>query len=219
MGKTAEELRDDIEQRRAYLSQDLDAIGDRVSPQRVMERRTAAMRGRIRYAKESIMGQADQATGHAVDLRDRAAGMADDARSTLDEATHKAQAGVHEVAERAGEVPDLVRQKTEGNPLAAGLVVFGLGLLAATVLPESRRERQLARRVQPRLEDAARTAAETGRAMAEDIKPAVQESASRLQESAKESAQEVAEHAKGAAKSVGEDGKQAAANVKGAAQS
>jgi gas vesicle protein len=219
MGKTAEELRDDIELRREYLTRDFEAIGDRVSPQRVMERRTEALRGRLRNAKESIMGQADHAQGKAIDVRDKAAGVADGARSTLGDATHKAQAGVHEAAEKAGEVPDLVREKTEGNPLAVGLVAFGFGLLAATVLPESRRERQLARRVQPTLEDAARTAVETGRTIADDVKPAVQESASRLQESAKESAQEVAEQAKGAAKGVGDDGKRAAANVRDAAKS
>jgi gas vesicle protein len=218
MGKTAEELRDDIEYRRDAITRDIDAIGDRVSPSRVVERRTEAVRGRFRSAKESIMGQADDMGDHAVDLRDRAGDAAGSARSSIGDATHRAQEGVHHVAETAGEVPDMVRDRTQGNPVAAGLVAFGLGLLAATVLPESRRERRLARQVQPRLEEAARTAAEAGRGVVDELKPTVQQSAEHVQETARESVANVTDEAKGAAQTVAGDGKQAAANVKDAAQ-
>jgi gas vesicle protein len=219
MGKTAEELRDDIELRREYLSRDLDAIGDRVSPSRVVERRTEAVKDRFRNAKESVMGKADDIGDHAVDLRDRAGDRAGSARETVGEAAHKAQEGMHQAAEKVGEVPQMVRQQTQGNPLAAGLVAFGLGLLAATVLPESRRERRLARQVQPQLEDAARAAAQTGRAMADDLKPTIQQSAAELQDRARESVEHVKGEAQDAARSVADDSKQAASNVKDAARS
>jgi len=136
------------------------------------------------------------------------------ARESVGDAAHRAQEGVHHAVERAGDVPDMVRYKTEGNPLAVGLVAFGLGLVAATLLPESSRERRLARQLQPQLEDAARTAAETGRTIAEDLKPSLQQSAEHVQESARESVGNVTEEAKSAAQHVTEEGKQAAANVK-----
>jgi hypothetical protein len=174
MGKTAEELRDDIELRREHLTRDFDAIGDRVSPNRIVERRTKAWRGRVRNAKESIMGRTEEVTG--------AVG---------------AEAG--ELRDRAGEVPTIVRHQTEGNPLAAGLIAFGAGLLVATVLPETRRERRLAREVQPHLEGVARSAMDSGRSMAGELKPAVQESAQHVQEAARASAARVTDEARGAA--------------------
>ena len=44
MGKTAEELRFEIAQQRVDLTRDFEMIGDRVSPSRMVERRTAAQR-------------------------------------------------------------------------------------------------------------------------------------------------------------------------------
>jgi gas vesicle protein len=210
MGKTAEELRWEIDQRRSDLTRDFDAIGDRVSPQRMAERRVQAVKSRFGGIKESVMGARDSAVDGAGDAGQRAHGAAAGA-------VHSAQEGLHTAGERVAEVPDLVRQNTQGNPLAAGLVAFGLGLLAATVLPETRKERQLARNIQPQLEDAARTAAETGRGLAEDLKPVAQDSARSLQESAKESVQHVADGAKDAAQSVKDHTQDAAGDVKHAA--
>jgi gas vesicle protein len=218
MGKTASELRGDIEQRRRDLTSDLDAIGDRVSPGRVLERRTEGLKTRFRTTKESIMGQADSITDTSVDLRDRIGDAAGSARSSVGDAASKAADGVHHAAERVGDAPGAVRSQTQGNPLAAGLVAFGLGLLVSTVLPETRRERRLVREVQPRIEDAARTAAGTGRAMADDLRPAAEQSATHLQESAKASVERVADEARDAAGTVASDTKTAAANVKDAAE-
>jgi gas vesicle protein len=222
MGKTAEELRWEIDQRRSDLTRDFDAIGDRVSPGRVVERKTAAVRSRFRNVKESVMGSADQVGGQAhervIDLRGQAGDTAGAVRASATEAVQTAQEGIHTAGERVAEVPDLVRQETQGNPLVAGLVAFGVGLLAASVLPETRKERHLARKVQPQLEDAARAAADTGRGLADDLKPVVQDSASHLQDSARESAQHVTEQAKEAAHSVTGEAKSAADDIKDSAR-
>jgi hypothetical protein len=87
------------------------------------------------------------------------------------------------------------------------------------VLPESRKERQLARKAQPHLEDAARAAGETGRELASDLRPAVQDAASHLQDSAKASAESVTGQAKESARSVAADAKDRAGDVKDAARS
>jgi cell division septum initiation protein DivIVA len=223
MGKTAEELRQDIELRRSNLTNDFDAIGDRVSPGRIVERRTDAVKGRFKTVRESVMGTADHVGEQARDtvggLRAQAGDAAGTVASSASGAVHAAEDGIHTAGEKAAEVPGMVREQTQGNPLAAGLVAFGLGLLVATVLPESRKERQLARTVQPHLEDAARATGDTGRALAEDLKPAVQDSAQHLQESARESAQHVTDTAKDAARSVTAEAKDKAADVKDAARS
>ena len=65
MGQSAEELRYEIADTRAELGQTLDAIGDRVSPGRMIERRKNRFVVGMRSAKDRIMGTASDA-GHAV---------------------------------------------------------------------------------------------------------------------------------------------------------
>ncbi len=50
------------------------------------------------------------------------------------------------------ETPQRLASKTEGNPLAAGLIAFGAGLLVASLVPASQKEREAA--------DSLKTAAE-----------------------------------------------------------
>ena len=57
MGQSPEELKDEIESTRADLGDTLEAIGDRVSPGRVIERRTA----RVRQGFADLLG-VEQAT-------------------------------------------------------------------------------------------------------------------------------------------------------------
>lgn len=54
------------------------------------------------------------------------------------------------VADSAGGATSAVKGQSQGNPIAAGLVAFGAGLLAGSVMPESRTENKLAREVQTR---------------------------------------------------------------------
>ena len=61
MGQSTYELRRDIEQTRADLGETLDAIGDRVSPGRMIERRKNRMTSGIRSFKDRVMGTAEQA--------------------------------------------------------------------------------------------------------------------------------------------------------------
>ena len=197
MGKTAEELRSEIAQQRIDLTRDFEMIGDRVSPARIVERRTEAAKGRVRRMRDAVMGTADDVTGSA-----------GTAVGSLRDSAGEATGRVGEVVHQA---PHQIEQGTRGNPLAAGMVAFGLGLLAATVLPSTRKERQLARQVQPQLEQAAHAAAETGRQVAQEMQPAVQQAGSELTEVAKQAAGEVQHTAQEHAGSMRE-------TVKGAGQ-
>ncbi len=204
MGKTAEELRTEIVQQRIDLTRDFEMIGDKVSPSRIVERRTEAAKGRVRRMRDAVMGTADDAGSAAADrmgsVRESAGDMAGNVSGMVSEA------------------PQRIEEGTQGNPLAAGMVAFGLGLLAATVLPSSRKERQLARQLQPQLEQAAQTAAEAGKDVAEELKPAVQEAGSQLGEVAKQAASEVQQTAQERAGSVTDTAKQAGQDVKEQAQ-
>lgn len=201
MGKTATELREEIEERRDDLGRDFEAIGDRVSPARIAERKTEAVKSKFRGVKDAVMGTADDVAGGA---HDTVTGVRESAHDLASSASDK----VHAVADTAGNVPSTIKDQTQGNPLAAGLVAFGLGLLAASVLPTSRRERQLARRVEPQLQEAARTLADSGRGVADDLKPVVQEHAESLKGAATDAAHHVTDQAKDAAQATAEQAKQ-----------
>jgi len=201
MGKTAEELRGEIAQQRSELTRDFDMIGDKVSPSRMVERRTEAVKGRFRRAREAVMGSADHVTQSTGD------GM------------HSARDAAGAVGSAVTDAPHRIEQGTSGNPLVAGMVAFGLGVLAATVLPASRKEQQLARQMQPQLEHAAHAVAESGREVAQEMAPAVQQAGADLGDTAKAAAAEVQHTAQDHASSAADTTKQAAADVRDTAKS
>jgi len=63
MGQTTEELRAQIAEQREDLGRDLEAIGDRVSPGRMAQRRKAVVRQSWTNTKERVMGTAGDARG------------------------------------------------------------------------------------------------------------------------------------------------------------
>ena len=195
MGKTAEELRSEIVQQRQDLSRDFEMIGDRVSPSRIVERRTEAAKGRVRRMKEAVMGSADDIGSSA---SDRMGSVRDSAGNA-----------VGEVGGMVADAPHRIEDGTRGNPLAAGVVAFGLGLLAATVLPTTRKERQLTREVQPQLEHAAQAAMAAGKDVAQEMQPAVQQAGSELGDVAKDAAAQVQQTAQQHASSATETAREA----------
>jgi hypothetical protein len=194
MGKSASEVRADIEDTRREMSDTIDAIADRTSPRRIVDRRRQAMTRGIRSVRERVMGRADSATGAA---GDRARHLSESARDTAGS-----------VADTARQVPDTVVSQTQGNPVAAGLVAFGAGLLAASLIPPSEPEQRLAGtlrdQAQP-LEDELRAA---GQHVVEDMKSSAQHGAEQVKQRASE-----------AAGTVQEDVKSSAAEVKSQARS
>ena len=103
--------------------------------------------------------------------------------------------------------PDSVAEFTEGNPLAAGLIGLGVGLLAATLIPETKEESRIADKVQGHVDSAATQLAQAGQQTAETIQPAAQDAAMAVKESAKGSAQSVKGEATDAASNVADNAK------------
>jgi len=73
VGQTTEELKQEIADTRGNLSETLDAIGDRVSPGRMVERKKNRMSNGIRGAVDRVMGTAHDA---ADAVRDAPGGVA-----------------------------------------------------------------------------------------------------------------------------------------------
>ena len=200
MGATAEELKYDIDRQRADLERDFDMIGDKVSPRRMVERRTDAAKSRIRRMRDAVMGTVEGVQGS----------VQDGGSSVRDKAGDLASGAGHMVTS----APDRIEHGTQGNPLVAGAVAFGFGLLVATVLPPSRSERRMAHRVQPQLEHAMQSAMESGREVVDEVRPAVEQAGNELGAAAKDAVAEVKDTAQEHASSAAETAKDDAAELR-----
>ena len=163
MAEVTQELRQDIERIRDDLDTTLDALGNRVSPRQIAQRRKAAVRGRVTRVRTAVMGSA-QDSGSA------ASGQARQVAGSVQEG---AQQVAGRAADQVRQAPEMIQQQTQGNPLAAGLVAFGAGLLLATLFPPTEAEQRAAGAVQERVEPLKDQALEAGR----EVKDHLQESA------------------------------------------
>jgi len=199
VGTTAEDLRNRLDQQRNELGYDLEAIGDRVSPGRVVERRKAAARDRVRSVRDRLMGTKDDAMSAITQ-----------APSAVGDKVAGATSGV---GQQLSHAPDAAKHAAEGNPLAVGLIAFGAGLVVSSLLPTSEVERKAGEKMQPALEQAASGAADAAREVAEDVRPAIQEAASELKERATEATQSIQAEVKDAAGDTADAAKQAAGDM------
>jgi len=200
MGQSAEELRRDIERTREGLGDTLDAIGDRVSPGRIMERKKNRLTSGLRSARERVMGTVNDTT-HAVS--DRVHSVGDGASGAID---------------HVKDVPGAVREQTQGAPLIAGALAFGVGFLIAAAFPATQTEKEAGARVMEKVEPLKGELASAGKEMAEHLKEPAIEAANQVKDAAKESAQSVTETAKSAVHDTADQAKGAAESVKEDAQ-
>ena len=188
MGASTEELRNDIAATRSDMSETLDAIGDRVSPGRIIERRKARMTMSVQSMRDRVMGTVHDATDT---VRDAGDGLSDSVSG----------------------VPDKVRAGTEGAPLVAGALAFGVGFLVASLAPTSAVEEQAAEKLLEKAEPLKEEAIGAAKEMAEHLKEPAVESARVVGETAKQGAQEVADEVKTAAHDTKEEATEAARRV------
>ena len=205
MSNDPDEIRMEIERTRGNLSRDVNQLGDAVSPGSIANRQKTKMRRQMSGWKDRVMGSAD-------DLHDQTSGTAQDLRARGSDAMDQVSETTHDVAHSA-------RRKTQGNPLAAGLIALGAGALLGSLLPASTKEREAAQslkeKAQPVLQDAADEAKQVGQEMADHLKGPAQDSAQEVKAQAQDSVQEV----KGQAQSSAQDVKESAQDAKQQAQS
>ena len=96
-----------------------------------------------------------------------------------------------DAGEGIGDVKDRVVAKAEGNPIAVGLIAFGAGLLAASLIPASQREKEMAEGVkeqaQPLVDNLKDAAGEAGR----NLKEPAQNAATAVKDAATDAADTV----------------------------
>jgi ElaB/YqjD/DUF883 family membrane-anchored ribosome-binding protein len=116
----------------------------------------------------------------------------------------RAKEGVSNLAgsatDTAQQAAHTVEERIEGNPMAAGVIAFGAGLLVAALIPETQTEHQLTQQIEQPLEAIAQQAQEAGSHIAEEMKEPAKEAAQQVKQTATEQAQGAAQHAQETAK-------------------
>jgi Protein of unknown function (DUF3618) len=199
-----DEIRADIERTRAALSNDVDELAETVNPKNVAQRQVDKVKEAASNVKERVMGSNDDdysgsavgtVTDSASSARDAVAGKAYAARDTVSEKASEARGAV-------SRAPTAVKQKAQGNPLAAGVIAFGLGMLVSSLIPATEKERQAVSQLQENLEPVKEKASELAREVGESLKPAAQEAAQSVKAVAAEGAQNVKQEGAAAAAEI-----------------
>jgi hypothetical protein len=193
-GGDPDEIRRDIESTRRELSHNVDALTEKVSPPRIVARRMDRAKNSIGTMKERVMGVASSTTGSA--------------GSGLSTAGDKATSAAATASETVSAAPDTARQKTQGNPLAAGVIAFGAGWLLSSLLPATEREQQAATAVKDK-------ASEHSDALKEPLAEAAGALKENLREPAAEAVESVKSTAADATANVQDEAQSAKANVSG----
>ncbi|KRE59326.1 hypothetical protein ASG92_22645 [Arthrobacter sp. Soil736] len=192
MSENPDAIRADIEATRVRLGTNVDAVADKVTPSNIVHRQTDKVKDAVFGVKEKVMGAADHASGNVHSATGSAGSTFSDAGSAIGDAPHKAAV------------------KTQGNPLAAGLIAFGAGLLVSSLIPPSQKEREAA--------DALKTAAEPVTTQlteaAKDVAQGLKEPAQDAMENVKATATDAAEHVKGEGQSAVSDVKDSATDAR-----
>jgi ElaB/YqjD/DUF883 family membrane-anchored ribosome-binding protein len=176
---TTNELRREIDDRRSSMSDTLEAIGDRVSPGRMIERRKNRMVLWFGSVRDRVMGTAQ-------DMSDR---MSDKA---------------HAVGSAPSDAVDKVRSSTSGAPLVAGGVAFGFGMLIGSLIPPSRTERQVGQRALQAAEPIKQELRDAGHEMVDQLKEPVSDAVEDVKQTAQQKAQQVRQSASDAAQDMRE---------------
>lgn len=189
MGSRPDELRNEIEQTRGELAYDVDRLADHTVPSRVVGRKWEGAKGRARSLTDKVMGAKESA-------RDSVSHAGDKMQETASQAGDKAQETAHQVAGTVRDTPDMVARQTRGNPLAVGLIAFGVGLLTAALLPETEPEKRAGAAVADRSEGLVDQAKHAAREMAGDLQETAKDAAGQVKQTAQEAAGNTAEQAR-----------------------
>lgn len=190
MSNDPDQIRREIERTRSDLSDNVNALGDKVNPGSIAKRQVGRVKGAATSVKEAVLGS---------DSDPRNTGAA----GTVGDAVTGA--------------PNAVARKAQGSPIAAGLIAFGAGLLVSSLLPASKVEQQAAEKVkdtaQPMVDDLTDTAKEVAGHLKEPAQQAIEEVKSTATDAAatvKEDATSVADDVKSQAQDSKDTVQQAA---------
>ena len=199
MSENPDVIRADIEATRARLGTNVDAVADKVTPSHIVQRQTDRVKENVKDAvfgaKEKVMGAADHTAGN------------------VHSATGSAGAHLSDAGAAIGDAPAMAKTKTQGNPLAAGLIAFGAGLLVSSLIPASQKEREAADALKSAAEPLTTELTEAAKHVAEGLKEPAQEAMENVKATASEATEHVKSEGQGAVADVKDRTAEAKDNV------
>ena len=196
MSENPDVIRADIEATRARLGTNVDAVADKVTPSHIVQRQTDRVKENVKDAvfgvKDKVMGAADHTADHVHSTTGSVGSHVSDAGSAV-----------------AG-APGQLKNRTQGNPLAAGLIAFGAGLLVSSLIPASQKEREAADALKSAAEPLTTELTDAAKHVAEGLKAPAQEA----MENVKATAADATDHLKADGQAAVEDVKDRTAEAK-----
>ncbi|SHM78364.1 DUF3618 domain-containing protein [Actinacidiphila paucisporea] len=187
MGTEPDELRRDVDQTRAHLARNVDRLADRVVPGRVARRKIDATQSRLSGIKERVMGSAHSG-GHTV--ADTAHGLSDHAGQAAGRVGDAVTGTASTVGDAAQQAPAQIRKQTQGSPLAAGVIAFGAGMLAAALIPATKAEEHVGGHLREHADQLVEPAKQTALQAAQEVREELREPAAEAVQSVKDTATE-----------------------------
>ncbi|GAA4973526.1 DUF3618 domain-containing protein [Actinoplanes utahensis] len=203
MAEEPERLKRDIENTRASLTRDVDMLAEKASPGKVAQRRWNTVR-------ERVMGSAEQVRESAV------GGVQEKASHLSGQAAHLGDVAGGKARDAAGAIRDVPRaaaDRTQGNPLAAGVIAFGVGLLAAGLIPVTDAERRAGQQLKEGGGDLTGAVKDFAAGLKDDLSGTVQHAVEEVKGTAREAAQATTEQARSSAQEAGDTARKAATNA------
>ena len=217
-----DQIRREIDRTRANLSYDVNALADEADPRQIARRQVQKVRSSAGSLRERLFGSDDDyssaqygsyryptdqygsyryPTDQYGDPYQRSTG----GTSTIEQAKEGVSDLAHTVRDAAADAPAQLRRRTQGAPLALGLIAFGVGGLVAALMPASDTERRAASAVKEQAGPLIEEARTVAREAVENVKPVAQDAAAAVQETAQAGVDTVREDARSSAETVKQD--------------
>lgn len=163
------------------------------------------------------MGAADTASTTVQDKVHSGAGHTTSALHSTGDSLHGAKDTVATKLSDAGtalsQTPGQAKTAAQGNPLAAGLIAFGAGMLISSLIPASQKERQAAEQLKTAAEPLATQLTDAAKDMAQDLKEPAQDAMDNLKNTATDAAQNLKTESQTAATDVKDRATDAKGNI------
>ncbi|MFY1691912.1 DUF3618 domain-containing protein [Plantactinospora sp. WMMB782] len=198
-------IRADADRTQDRLGENLNALGDRMNPRSMAHQQAGRARGAWQRLRESVMGRTEHTRQEMTGTMSQAREGAQHARGGMRQAGEMSRAGLSSAGHRAQELGQQTRQVSEGHPLAAGLVAFGLGVLASALLPAGPAERRMVGRLRDEVTEHSGALKQQASGMAQQARQNLREPAQHAVESVRSRAGQHAGEMRDQARSSAEE--------------
>lgn len=207
-----DQIRQDIDRTRANLSYDVNALADEADPRTIARRQVDKVKSSAGSLRERLFGSDDDYDTYGYGY---GYGAAESDPGKVQQVREGAGELAGNVRDAAADAPRQIRRRTQGAPLALGMIAFGVGGLVAALMPASDTERRAASTVKEQAAPLVDEAKAVAQEAVENVRPAAEEAVASVQDTAKTGAETVREDARTGAETVKQEAQRAKDDVAG----